>query len=90
MALSIDKDLLVYEFDTETGITFVDVIKSHISPDRERMLELLSLLEKGEIGNYEIGDTMDEIWDEIEDECQTILGIINKKILKLQIFNLKI
>ncbi|WP_032113582.1 hypothetical protein [Candidatus Paracaedibacter symbiosus] len=89
MVLSINKDLLVYEFSTKTGITFVDVIKSHISPDRERMFELLSLLEKGEIGNCELSDIADELWDEVSDECQAIVGIVDKKNFEITNFQPK-
>jgi hypothetical protein len=54
-----------------------------------KTLELLALMEKGEMGNCEVSDTADELWDEVSDECQAILGIQDRKKLRYLCYSIK-
>ena len=49
---------------TETGpkgTVFVDAIKSHIAPDRKKLLEMLDFFERGKWGNTDLSDVGDHI-----------------------------
>ena len=49
---------------TETGpkgTVFIDAIKSHIAPDRCKLLEMMDFFEKGEWGNTDLSDVGDHI-----------------------------
>ena len=52
---------LVTKTSPETGTVFVEAIKSHIAPDRQKLLEMLDLFERGEWGNTDLSDMGDHI-----------------------------
>ena len=46
----------------ESDFVLIDAIRSHIAPDRKKLLEMLDFFEKGEYGNTNVSDVaMDEL-----------------------------
>ena len=56
---------LVVETSPE-GIVFVDAIKSHIAPDRSKLLEMLEAFESGKYCNVILSDIAEEESDSME------------------------